>query len=261
MTKIIIAASSVAFMLSGCVSNDINPLHISDVYTPTNVSSVKYIAPTSNINISDGISGITFDSYSYGPASKQHKLFYKKVDQDTFEVHRRVDNGVGGSGIIFHVDFTSINEGNNTIIEFKPTESKSYQQGFIGKFDVPELDITNFLTKTNAVHTFEVNSEYPADAVKANFERMLKKKQPNQKELQQMMIARMSGKQVSISDSYVLSGSGFEAMLKVESFPYRNGSKVVVTSNLTTTSNLQNEVNLSEIYKVLESEVTKIINS
>jgi len=110
-----------------------SPLHISDEYTSISGIEVQYIVPTNALSLDKGIKGITFNRYRYGARSKQNKLMWKVIDNDTFEVHRRIDNGVAGSGVIYLVDYASKQDKDITTLTFKPTKTKTYQQGFIGK--------------------------------------------------------------------------------------------------------------------------------
>jgi len=258
MNKRILMLITMVMLVTSCKSTDVNPLHVTDQYQDISEVNVKYVIPTKNLELNRGIAGVTFDSFRQGKSSKQNKLFWKKIDERTFEVHRRVDNGISGSGKIYIVNYSTVTKGDDTIITFNPIKTKSYQQGFIGKFDVPEFNINNFLSSSNFKYKFEINSDFPSNSVKGNFDRLLRKKVPSHSEMKQMMLARMSGKTTSSKDWYVLDSY---TLLNVESFPYRNGSKVVIEAKIRTKKNSENLINLSELFKSINSQIVTIVNS
>jgi predicted small lipoprotein YifL len=263
MKKIILLAVVVLSLstLSGCQSTGLNPLAIPDAFTNFESPEVKFTLPSQKMSTSTGISGISFDSFHNGPSSSQQKLNWKIIDKNTLEVHRREDNGIAGSGVMYKVNYKIDYQGDDLVVTFKPISSKVYQQGFIGKKDVPNFDITEFLSTAVFEHKFEINSEYPADSIKANFERLLPKKQTSPYEMKEMMMARMAGKKVSVKDWYVLQLDTSKTWIQVESFPYRKGSKVVITTKVNTAKSANNTIDVKQVFNEIEKKVASIVNS
>ncbi|PKG36963.1 hypothetical protein [Psychromonas sp. Urea-02u-13] len=261
MKKTMLALVIGASVLSGCKTTDVNPLAIADEYQQVQGVDVTYIIPSEYVNDKIGINGVEFATFHKGTQTKQERLSANKISNNSFEVHRRTDNGTSGSGVLYQISYSSSVKGEDTLIQFQPFQTKSYQQGFIGKFDVPNFNVQQYLSTSQFSVKFEINSEYPSDAVKANFDRVLPKKQYSKEDMQKMMLAKLSGKKVSSEDLYVLDVDGNDTWLQVEAFPYRKGSKVVIKAMLNTNPNGGNTVNLSDLIEKIKLNVTEIVDS
>lgn len=230
-----------AFIMSGCKTIEVVPLELPEEYQPVDFISVTYIAPKNYFNTNEGINGMTFLSYIHGrwDAKEQQKLYLTPINHSSFLVHRRTHNGIAGSGIMYNVNYTSKVEGDTVILNFKPYESKSYQEGLVFPFPLPNFNIELYLLQPIIKHPFEVNSNYSAESIKSNFDRLLPK---NHKK------------------PYHIVSKAYEAYVSVKMVPYRNGSKVLSISNIIIKPNNGNKVNLVNIIKDLESKIRAIVN-
>lgn len=136
---------------------------------------------------------------------------------NALEVERRTDNGVAGSGIIYTIDAIIVSDPNSTTITLIPKTQKTYQEGLILPFPVPNFDIAEYLSTATLDYKFELYSEYQVDSAKANFERIL-------------------GKSFGSRDIYKLELEDEEFEIKTDIYPYRNGSKIVINTQCTITS-------------------------
>jgi|GEM_PF-4966604 len=82
----------------------------------------------------------------------------------------------------------------------------------------------------------EINSDYPQKSVKANFDRIL-------------------------GEKHILQINDQEVNLDLKLFPYRNGSKAVISYDLPVFCNDQNTVDIEKNAKVVEKKLEKIVNS
>ncbi len=122
MKKLITVILGIIIM-SGCKTTDISPLILlpeDDKYQTIDSLSVTYIAPKNYLNVNEGINGIIFYSYEQTRGSKQQKLYITAMNNSSFEVHRRTDNGAAGSGVIYNVNYTAKAESKAIVLNFKP---------------------------------------------------------------------------------------------------------------------------------------------
>ncbi len=113
---------------------------------------------------------------------------------------------------------------------------KSYQEGAIFPFPVPSFDIEQYLSQANFSHSFEIDSDYSSESIKANFDRILAK------------------------ERYKIDRESYRAYVSVKTVPYREGSKSLFNFKIRTKLNNGKTINLVNIINELEAEMVLIVN-
>ncbi len=161
--------------------------------------------------------------------AEYHRLRYENLTSNSFVVHLRIDNGVAGSGVKYGVSFNVQKPASGYQVKFQPTTRNAYQEGLIGKFSVPKFndnDLRGLLSSPQIAYKFEVNSPYNAESITANFMRSAKFVN-----LPRDWIEPVTGK---IFNRYFISQlRGKDMMYIAQIYPYRNGSKAVITAVIT----------------------------
>lgn len=202
---------------------------------------VKYILPKDAKKSSGKVYGIVFSEYTYGPDSRIERLNICNT-VNGFQIERRTDNGVAGSGVIYNVEMKAIPREDGIVVTFIPRTQKSYEEGLILPFPIPDLNIESYLLDTSIDYRFELESEYPPASVQANFDRLLNK---------------------NYSDSYNIDIPDVEAIrIKVSIYPYRNDkSKIDIHAFLSRIEANDNVVDVVKTIAILKNKILNIINS
>lgn len=139
---------------------------------------------------------------------------------------------------------------NSQTIVFKPMgiSDEYVDDGY--KIKLSYKNIIEFYSDVNTPEKFEVDSQYPADSVYANFKRLAKSY--NSKE------QKIDG--VSYKDQFYLTVDKTEVKFVVNSYPYRQGSKVIVTAWLSPIVN-GNTVDFVTLKAKFKEKITSIVNS
>ena len=203
-----------------------------------NIDNIKvsYVIPN-NILEPRGVDGLIFNNKTWGTDTKR-EIIKLDFNQTNMELERRTDNGVAGSGLIYSIDINKLNKGNDKVITFTPKTVKTYQDGVILPFPIPKFDLASYLTSAWVIHNFEVTSNYPVDSIKANFDRMLK----------------------PYGSTYQLQLPDCLATMEIKIYPYRQGSKAVITAEVSGMKVVDNIINVSNKIKELESKIKTIVN-
>jgi hypothetical protein len=180
---------------------------------------------------------LIFNNKTWGTDTKR-EIIKLDFNQTNMELERRTDNGVAGSGLIYSIDINKLNKGNDKVITFTPKTVKTYQDGVILPFPIPKFDLASYLTSAWVIHKFEVTSNYPVDSIKANFDRMLK----------------------PYGSTYHLQLPDCLAIMEIKIYPYRQGSKAVITAEISGMKVVDNIINVSNKIKELESKIKTIVN-
>lgn len=206
----------------------------------TEITNLKitYVIPQS-ISSSKGINGLSFMNRQWGRDTKQEKIIVS-FDNKILKVERRTDNGVAGSGRIYYIGIIKTNQLNNTLITLQSESMSTYQDGLILPFPLPEFDLQSYLTSATIEYNFELNSEFPADSVRANFDRILTK---------------------SSNNDYQLNLNNASAFLSIKVHPYRKGSKVLIDSRLFGMKHTNSIIDISKSIFELENYIKDVVNS
>jgi len=204
--------------------------------TPVTIAPLTIIVPADE-GIQHAASGLVRDIgvrdkwtrlYQNGVALP-YSLRGEQISANDFVVHARVSNGTAGSGVKYTVAYDIKDGGHGDYaITFAPKDRGAYQQGLIGKFDVPafgDAELHDQLLNFGLPYKFEVESPYPTDAVNANFVRMAKGVQVNQAERDQI------GTHI-IQNQFGIPFGNKVLRFDIEIYPYHNGSKVVAYARI-----------------------------
>ena len=226
--------------------------------TPINVAAITYNVPNFDGVIKERglIRDISFSSTfrSVPPGARYERLLYENITPSSFVVHRRVDNGIAGSGIKYMVNYTVTESNSGYSIIMQPQYYTTYQQGLIG-FPVPkfgENDLRNELTSGALYYKFEINSPYNPESVYTNFLRLVKNEglRPSEKDL-------VTGK--NFKNKFILPLRNKEVRFVVVTYPYRNGSKVIVLAKIPGTETSPNTIDFGVLVREIEQKLMKIV--
>lgn len=262
------AASAAALaLLSGCMAS--NPvasmreaLTTSSAWTPVTTQPVTLkvpndpsIQPRKNAEYSTVIvRDIGFDNAAVTISHNANygRILFQSLTPSSFIVHARQDNGTAGSGMRYSVEYKMSETPAGYSVTFQPTKVNSYQEGLIGKFPVPDFNesyLRRELSKLQILYRFEVDSPYNSDSVTANFMR-----QASPRAAKQGWRDPVTGK--VYGTFYTAKLRGQEMPFAVEVYPYRNGSKAVISTTITGTETspqlVDFEVLIKEARKMLE---------
>lgn len=236
---------SLFFLLSACSNNitlpnnyDIQLLPNKPSVTEITNLTITYIIPQ-RVASSEGIIGLNFPNSHWGRDTKQEKIIVN-FDNKMLKVERRTDNGIAGSGRIYNINITKTNELNNRIITLQPISMRTYQDGAILPFPLPEFNLESYLTSAVVKYNFELNSEFPAESIRANFDRILEKKS---------------------NSYYALHLNNGSAFIRIKTDPYRNGSKILINSELFNMKHTNGVIDVSKNILELENYIKSIVNS
>ncbi len=222
----------------------------------TNIPSVSYKLPL------DQSIKINFDTYnkcvsSYqGRCDKYEKIKFVRKTGEVI-VEKKTHNGLVGSGAVYTINEKTERTADSSIVTYQPVKKSSYKQGLILPFAVPNMDITSYLSNIQFKTKFEINSDYPSQSVKANFDRLMKKAHRGFR----YHGSTSTTSKLALEDSYMVDVEGVQVVMLVESFPYRNGSKVVVNAVVQTRKSNSGVIDVTTIMKRIEEKVTEVINS
>ena len=113
---------------------------------------LKVIVPEdANIQSSSGpISPFVLERKEWGDSTRRQKIFSVDKGNGDLMVHRRVDNGVAGSGKVFHVRYESTAGTGGKELTFRTTDAvpEEYREGLFGRFAVPSFTDEDLLVKS-----------------------------------------------------------------------------------------------------------------
>jgi hypothetical protein len=257
--RTVLALLCCAPILTACVTTEttktLNSASVSQSPSPTaqqlsTPPTTLIVPPGSDWNSPNKIvSALSKNGFVYRPNRHRYeRLLVEAQTTNSFSVHRRRDNGVAGSGIEYRVQYSVHNRPTGTAIELQPVEATTYQEGLVGKYDVPvftERDLTKFLQSVPFSHRFEITSPYSADATFANFERLTKSAgRPSNRPTEKLFSVPFAGSEVPVF---------------VEVYPYRDGSKAVISAELKGTETAPGVVDIDEVRNRFEREIASIV--
>jgi len=254
-----IATFSLSTLLAACVST--GPTKAPEIaVTKISVDSIRYNVPNlEGIIRSNGlIRDLSFPSMSrFIGTGHYERLLYQHKTTSTFIVHRRIDNGTAGSGIQYTVNYTVTDGKSGYSVTLKPQEYKTYQQGLIGKFPIPNYgvsDLLRTLSSSTLYYKFDIDSQYNPESVYANFLRLVKHKsfRPGEKD-------PVTGK--IFKDRFVLTNRNKEVQFVIEAYPYRNGSKVVVFAAIPGAETSKNVIDFSILIHEIKEKLIGVVKA
>jgi len=162
-------------------------------------------------------------------------------------------NGQGQSGKIYTVGYT-VEKGKDAMVyKFKALSFKTYQHGLILPFPVPEFteqDLLKYIVQQPVKLNLELNSPYNAESTSANFMRLT---QPE----------RFPGEMDPVPNKgrCKLATKYSKVTFSWATYPYRNGSKVVIHLTIPGAFTSGNTVDFGEIIKEIKGQLEGIVNS
>lgn len=225
---------------------------------PVSMPAITYIVPIDDGLVGDfsrGLSGFKFESPDYlvnDPKFYVDRVLAKEAPDNQLLIDRNTSI-IGsvytkGSGIRYLINYT-IEKGNSEYkFVFQPIKVTSYQQGLLFPVPIPKFDnddLLRFLMGTRIEYKFEVDSEFNKESIYANFERTAKITRPKKENIPATGRISCKGKPVSFS---------------LEIFPYRNGSKAVLSIQIPGMAS-SNTVDFRTMLDEAKAQLVKIVKS
>lgn len=244
----------VTMILAGCAG--LTPQPAQNVQL-TNPQTLTVIIPNDKSVDAGKLTRINFDNRWGGNKEKQEKIMVGNKTSTSFSVERRTDNGTAGSGKVYYVNYSVESLNDSTVIKYQPTEYRTYQQGLVLPFAIPvftEYDLAEFLIKQPVFYNLEINSQYNTESTYSNFIRLVERTKfvPGEKD-------PVTGK--IFKDKFALPYKGEKIYFSLESFPYRNGSKVIVHLVVPGTLTSDNLVDFGIILNDIRTQLENVANS
>jgi hypothetical protein len=241
IAKSICLISMMAVSLTACKTSPVKPA----IPLPADIAPTTYVIPASKNLITENnglIKDINFRDSSGGRSTAKSSLRFQQATQSSFVVHSRIDNGSAGSGIKYLINYDVNQESSGYSVTMKPTQSTAYQEGLIGKFDVPSFspkDLQDTIRNGSVFFKFEIDSKYGVDSVIANFKRLSKK---------------------AIRGNYITNRDQ-KVPFDFQATPFRNGSKVMIEVIIFAAETSKNTFDFGILEKEIKAKLTKIAKS
>lgn len=250
---------SVTMLLTGCASMAPAPVQFTEIHNPTITTII--IPNDANVN-SNNFKSSNFNKrwdvkYYRGSISEMQTISTKNKTQSSFDLERRTGTDVSGSGIVYKISYSIEDIGDNTIIKYKPLGSRTYKQGFILPFDVPnftEKDLSNLFANNTINYVLELDSPYNVESVYANFKRLA-----NEVPFERGLKDPITGK--IFKNRFTLSSGNQMITFSLEVYPYRNGSKAVIYLSVPGYFTSDSTVDFNKVLSELKSKFESIVNS
>lgn len=196
----------------------------------------------------------TFNRYQ-DDGARRDLLTVVRVSPQQLEIERRVETRLrkGISAKRFRLNYVLEQNDAGYKLTLQPVDSISYRTTWLNPFPVPpfeERDLNQVLMGPTLPIAVEFDSEYNVDSVYANYLRMAQrirpeggKADPSTKVLRDEMSVMVRGKRVQF---------------QLQIFPYRNGSKAVITADLPAALTSPNTVDFSVLLNELREKLAAI---
>jgi len=239
-TKLLTIISFALIMLTGCATNKALLLPPKAGIKEIQGTKITYILPRDIENGLHTLYGLNFPHYTTTTNLKTERLS-SHTTHNGIEVEKKIWDLTTSSGVIYTVDTqVTSTKPDSIIVTLIPKTQQTYQEGCDAPLLIPDLDIEKYLLTAALSFRFEINSQYPPDAVRANFARFLK--------------SSKTGK-FRLTDEYG------EFTVKTDITPYKNGSKIIISTTLYNTKADNNVIDVVQKVKDVKAEIQKIINS
>lgn len=240
IVKSICLISIMAAYLTACKTTPVKPA----TPLPSDIASTTYVIPASDdlMKHSGFIKNINLKDEFGGRSTAKNSLRFQKQNDQSFVVHRRIDNGSAGSGIKYLVTYDVKQEKNGYSVTMTPSQSTAYQEGLIGKFSVPSFSPDNLQEKIrngSVFYKFEVDSKYGVESVKANFKRLSKK----------------SGR------GNLITNRGQDVPFAFKAEPYRDGAKVMIEVVIFAAETSTNTFDFGILEKEIKAKLIEIVKA
>lgn len=257
--SLFVVAVATIFAMAGCAKMTPKPVQITELTNPVSTNVIIPNDPNVDANVFTSLAFTASwgQSYYNGNISKQQLIRIKNKTESTFELDRRTDNGRAGSGIVYSVDYSLNKNDKNTVLAFKPIKFKTYQEGLIMPFSVPdfnESDLVSYITSNQVHYKLEIDSQYNTESIFANFKRLATEERFRQGEKDPV-----TGK--IFKNRFSMPVNNGKIIFSLETFPYRNGTKAVIYLNVPGYLTSDNTVDFNVILSDIKSKLESIVNS
>jgi hypothetical protein len=247
---------TVQLALAGCAG--LTPKPAQNVQL-TNPQSITVIIPNDKMVDSSKIARVDFDDRWRGLGEEQEKIVITDKTNNNFKVGRRsyYSGGTAGSGVTFTVNHSVETSGDTTVVKYQPTEYRTDQQGLVLPLPVPNFtvqNLTEYLIKQPVYYNLEINSQYNTESIFSNFVRLVERAQFRQGEKDPV-----TGK--IFKDRFAISYKNKKVYFTLETFPYRNGSKVIVHLVVPGSLTSDNVVDFGIILNDIKTQLEGVANS
>lgn len=249
-------------ILSACMATEKKVVAPQPILNP---KTVKYILPK-NIH-----TNLLFTNYTTRKGEAKYDTIYYKQSNTSLDVERKTHSGnvnmfvpsttmipYMGSAIVYNVSKTITETDDAMIVEFTPNTVLKVSEALVIGFAIPQLNIYDYLTRTQIKTSFEIDSEFPSTSVKANFDRLLPKVRYVNRYIKTNRQSIDSNLKQQDLYEMVVSDQA-KVFINIQTFPYRNGSKVITEAFVEVNSEGNSEINLVEIMKNVQTKVQNII--
>lgn len=249
----------VAVILNGCAKVTTSPTELTELKFP---STTTIIIPNDQDIDANKFNNMEFSkkwnvSYYNGSVAKQDVIIVKNKTSNTFDLDRRTDNGVSGSGILYTINYSIERKNSNTILSFKPIKYTTYQEGLILSFPTPEFtesDLSSYISSHAVEWKIEINSQYNTESIFANFKR-LASEEPFTKGEKDPIAGHI------FKNRFSILVNNRKVLFSLETFPYRNGTKSVIYLHVSGYYTSDNTVDFNMILPEIKKKLDSIVNS
>ncbi|MEW9798552.1 hypothetical protein [Alteromonas sp. CYL-A6] len=223
----------------------------------TNAPSVQYKVPADmNFDLSFNSFNRCLKRSDDGSCFRSDRLTVNKASGELV-VRREISEPFTGAQTQYKIREKITRSGDINTITYQPMTVLKKDGGLLLPIPAPDLDIADYLSTTQFTYKFEVDSQYPSDSVKANFDRLMNKTSDSFR----FYGAETTSSTLKLQDSYMYDlGDAFSVIL-VESFPYRNGSKVVVNVIIETKQTPNGVIDVEKLLNQVKSKVNETVNA
>lgn len=162
------------------------------------------------------------------------------------------------AGVVYTVSETIETQDDIKAVTLQPVKKLSEREKkLVIDVEAPEFDIVKYLSEASFDTNFEFNSDFQPTSVKANFDRLLKRADVR------FVDNFNTVSNLDLEEHYTVTLDGADVLVRVEVFPYRNGSKAVVYALLQTnsTANTAGVIDVSAMMSTLKGKIKDIVNS
>lgn len=253
-----LALLSVAgLVLAGCIGETTAPAR--DV----NVAPLTYYFPNSEgfIQREDTLfpyMALPTMNQGVHDSNQRNQIFYENKNEDTFVVHRRRFHPAASAGIRYTVAYEERETENSFSVVFQPRSFDTYNETLIGSADShPAFSVDELMDRLSSgqIHyRFEIDSQYNSEAVYANFVRLT-----TQNPFRGGRRDPVSGK--IFQNEFFIVHRDAEVRFVVETFPYRDGSKAVISARIPAVMTSANTIDFTQLVNEIEQRLVDLIDA
>lgn len=179
-----------------------------------------------------------------GESTEYQRLSVKELPGGELQFHRRNDNGVAGSGVVATVKYSKAESPGEVVMTFEQVSASTYQEGLLLKKAIPAFTMKDVLLGGSVYVKFELDSEYPVDAVRSNFKRLT-------------TLSSSPGGQ----EMWRLTTPSGQQYVQLQFFPYRNGTKLTASAVIAGRETSPGAIDFGQLIQEVQAAVRAIVKS